>query len=1072
MRVTRFSFAQIGLAGLLSGLMLCFLIMPTGAFAQSQASTGQVAGTVRDQAGAVIAGATATITNINTGFSQKVTTDSSGLYRFVLLPSGTYRMTVSAQGFADYQAEGIPVEVGRVFDVDPKLSVGAAKESITVTAEGVEVTRHETSAFVNLATVNSIPLNGRRFQDLVNLTPTAQTEPSRSQISIAGQRGINTNVTIDGLDYNQPFFGGIRGGERSNFAPTIPIDAIQEFQVVETGYSAEFGRSTAGLITAVTRSGENTMHGSASYLVRPKEAASSNEYYDTVKANLPAALSDLEVKPAPTQHQWAATLGGPIVKDKLFYFGSYNQQRVRATRTVFFDRLVGLTPTTAQQEAYDYYISQQGPFDYTNDYKAFLGKVDYQFSANNRLNIRYSYSDNNSINGVGVGASITPTTNSAISNNGTEQDNIHTVVGQWTSFHGNFANDFRGQYSREQRPRPANVKAPTVGNSIGFFGTVSYLGENVEQDWRLQFADSVTLQKASHSFKFGFEYNHLNAGQTFGFNQYGSWGFSSSNIGNLLKYLSNAPGQNLLDDGDGRTISLLRQIGNLQTQMTAEQVAGFVQDSWRVLPNLTLNYGVRWEGMWNPQPEATNTALVSAVQGFRFPNGRSVNPAEFADQNNQVAPRLGFAWDPFNDSKTVIRGFTGIYYASTPLLLYSDPVNNFRSTPGNLSIRLPFSVPVGAGGSSSDPCASTTPWGCKSVYQQLNLAGINLNNYTAGTLPILNVNDINSVAAALGFTPDPFRNANVITFDPDFKNPRSYQAGFGIERQIQQGWTIGADFNWIKAVYLQRNRELNLPVPTLRSTTVDPAQRPFFGVTGAGAVARPIPTLSSVQSRESSAKSLYRGITLKSVMNRKRYQLNLYYTLSENLSDDDNERDSGGQAAVNTFDLSSEYSFSNLDRKHQFVAAPIVFLPYDFELSSSIRVVSGAPFTATYGSDANLDTINNDRPYAAKGVPFKRNAFRNKGISNVDLRVQKAFKFGETKKLYVSSEFFNLFNLMNLTYSGSAAFNYCSPTSVTCGFGAPTNPTFMQLRNSSDALLTSNSVGQVRQIQFGAKFVF
>jgi hypothetical protein len=1061
-------------------------------YGQSQASTGQIAGVVRDQGGAVVPGAEVRINNVETGFSRSLSTDADGLFRFVLLPPGTYTLTANAKGFAEYVAQSIPVEVGRTFDLNPTLSVGAAKESITVAAEGVEVTRNEPSAFVNLTQVQNMPLNGRRFQDLVNLTPSAQTEPSRSQISIAGQRGINTNVTVDGLDYNQPFFGGIRGGERSNFAPTIPQDAIQEFQVVEAGYSAEFGRSTAGLITAVTKSGTNSYHGSGFYLIRPKELTPSTEYYDTVKATLASkGLSNVEVAPAPTQQQWGASVGGPIKTDKLFFFGSYNQQRVRATRTVFFDQLATFTPTTQTQDAYNFYQGLQGSFPYTNDYKAFLGKLDYQFKSNNRLNLRYSYSDNNSVNGVGVGALITPTTTSALSNNGTEQDNLHTVVGQLTSFWGNFANDLRGQYSREERPRPANAQQPTFSNTIGAFGTVSYLGQNIESDWRLQFADSLTMQKGAHTVKLGFEYNHLNASQLFGFNQNGAFGFNTTNVATILRVMSGYTGPvvggvntagNLLDDS---SVTYLRQIGNLQAAMTGEQVGAFAQDSWRLRPNFTVNYGLRWEGSWNPQPEATNTTMVQKVSTLTFPNGFSADPTHFSNQLYQFAPRLGFAWDPFKDGKTAIRGYSGVYYASTPLLLYAGPVNNFRATPGDLSLSLPFPV-TGLAGSASQPCSTANPVSCKTLYQQFLIAGIDLNNYTLGTLPILSVQQIQSVATALGYNPDPFFGAQPITMGKYYHNPTSYQAGFGVEREVAKSWTVGMDFNWIHTVHLQRNRELNLPTPIIRTASncpgyTDPAERPFFGIKsgtgncGSGATqTRPITSLGSVQIRQDTAKSLYRGLTLKSVVNRKRYQVSLYYTLAETVSDDDNERDSGGQSAVNTFDMTPEYGFSNLDRRHQFVAAPLVYLPWGFEVSSSVRIVSGAPLSATQGSDLNLDNINNDRPYWAAGVPFTRNSFRNLGNTDINLRIQKAIKITESKRVYLSSEFFNAFNLMNLTYSSSTATNYCATTSdKSCGFNGPTNTKFMQLRDpATGALLTSNNTGGVMQVQFGAKFEF
>ena len=1068
--------------GCIAVAVLAILLFATSSlFAQSQASTGQVAGTVKDQAGAVVPDAHVKIVNTENATTRTVQTDAGGLFRLVLLPPGSYTLTINAKGFAEYQAQGVPVEVGRTFDVNATLTIGAAQESITVAAEGVEVTRSEPNAFVSLTQVQNLPLNGRRFQDLVNLTPSSQTEPSRSQISIAGQRGINTNVTVDGLDYNQPFFGGIRGGERSNFAPTIPQDAIQEFQVVQAGYSAEFGRSTAGLITAVTKSGTNSYHGSGFYLIRPKDLAPSTEYYDTVKSNLVAqGLSNVEVSPAPTQQQWGATVGGPIKQNKLFFFASYNQQRVNADRTVFFDKIATFTPTAATKQAYDYYVAQQGAFPYTNNYLAGFGKLDYQISDKHRLNLRYSYSNNSSKNGVGVGALVTPTTTSALSNNGTEEDNLNTVVGQLTSVWGQFANDFRAEYTREQRPRPANAQAPTVSNTIGAYGTVSFLGKNIEQDWRFQFADSFSIQKGSHTIKLGGEYNHLNAWQLFGFNQYGAWGWTTTNVTSVLATMTKTATHNLFDDS---SVTYLRQIGNLQAAMTGEQIGAFAQDSWRIRPNLTINYGLRWEGNVVPQPEATNTAMVAKVSAQTFPNGYSADPTHFSNQMYQFAPRLGISWDPTGSSKTVIRAYTGMYYAATPLLLYAGPVNNFRATPGDLSLSLPF---VGMAGNASQPCSAANPAGCKTMYQQFKLAGIDLNNYDLGTLPIFTTDQVLQVATALGLTPDPFFGAQPITMGQFYHNPRSYQAGFGVEREIARGWTVGIDGNWIHSVYLQRNRELNLPTPIIRTAAncpgfTDPAERPFFGIksgTGnCGAAAtqkRPITSLGSVQIRQDTAKSLYRGLTLKSVLSRKKYQVNLYYTLAESISDDDNERDSGGQSAVNTFDMTPEYSFSNLDRKHQFVAAPVWFLPWGINLGSSIRMVSGAPITATQGSDLNLDNINNDRPYWAAGEPFKRNSFRNRRFYDFNMSVQKQIKIGESKSIFLSTELFNMFNMMNLSYSGSTVTNYCSSTSdKTCGFSGPTNANFLALHDAtSGKLLTTNNTGGVMQVQFGAKFVF
>jgi len=245
-------------------------------FAQ-QAGTGAVNGSVTDPNGAVVPNATVTITNKATNSSRTTTTNNVGLYSFVALQPGDYEVKIAAGSFAPISLE-VSVQVGRVVDANATLKTGNVAEVVQVTAEGLQTTQSNADAVIDVARIQDLPINGRRFQDFVTLTPTAQVDPSRGQISLSGQRGINGSVNVDGVDYNQPFFGGLRGGERSNSAFTIPLDSIREFQVVAAGYSAEFGRSTGGVVNAVTKSGTNDVRGSAFYLNRPHQLSQGNDY--------------------------------------------------------------------------------------------------------------------------------------------------------------------------------------------------------------------------------------------------------------------------------------------------------------------------------------------------------------------------------------------------------------------------------------------------------------------------------------------------------------------------------------------------------------------------------------------------------------------------------------------------------------------------------------------------------------------------------------------------------------------------------------------------------------------------
>ena len=1064
------------LCALLVVLCMCSAAVP--AAAQSQASTGQIAGIVTDSQGAAIARATVTASNTQTGLSRSSTSNDDGLYAILLLPPGMYNVSAEASGFASTNIKAVEVTVGRTFDLKISMSASGVSEVVNVTAGSIQVqtTRSEADSVLNQAAIENLPINGRRFQDFVTLTPTAQVDPQRGQISLAGQRGINSNVNVDGVDYNQPFFGGIRGGERANNAFTIPQESIKEFQVVASGYSAEFGRSTGGIVNAVTKSGSNDWHGSAFYVRRDQEWSRTNDFFkaveDNLNSNLAAGVPKRKVVPAPTQQQFGGSFGGPIKKDKAFFFFAYEQQEFSNDRQVFFDPLSLTTPKANTSEAFDYLISLQEPFTQTNDAKALTGRFDYEINANHRFNVRYGYSKNEALNANATGNQLFPTTISALSNNGTEIDKTNSVVGQFTSFFTpTMVNEFRGQFVREERPRPANAIEPLVTSGVAQVGTVSFLGQNTQFDRRFQIADSLTWSRGNHTLKFGTEFNHIFISQLFGFNQTGAFSISGSvssaaNVDTILDILS--VGGTIANRFDSSAVTFRRQIGNLMASYATDELAFYAQDSWRIRPNLTLNYGLRWEGQYNPTPEADNAALINQVKGFRFPSGHTADPTQIADSKDQWGPRFGFAWDPWSDGKTVVRGYTGIYYARTPLLLFAGAGNNWRSTPGDVSVQLPFTVPA------SNPN--------KTVYSQLKLIGIDLNTFPLGGLPDITAENALAVAAALGLTVDPFRGANLILNAADYKNPKAYQGGFGIERQVSESLSLGADFTYVHTVHLERNRDLNLPLPVLRSTTVDPAQRPFFGVrTG---TPRPITTLGSITVRESTAKSLYRALTLRAKFQKKWGQFNTFYTLSKNIGNDDNERDATGFRYENAFNLTPEYADSNIDRRHQFVANPVFFLPKGFDVSSAIRLFSGLPVDAGSGiTDPNGDLGGPDRPYFAPGVPFTRNLFRNKATYGIDVRGSKRFEITEGMRLVFTVDIFNVFNLQNIQLAGTST-TFCAPkppaTSVSadCGFVGPTNPNWLQVRdqniNSSRVgnLLLTNNPGPPFQMQLGARFQF
>ena len=1027
---------------------VCFALIVVSLFsmpapAQNRATTAEITGRVEDATGGVLPGATVTVVNLDNGLTRSAVSDGTGAYSVMLLPPGRYDVRAELPGFSAGKLDKLTITVGASRTVNFALQPEGVAEEVTVTAQtsAVETTTDTSDVTLDRQAISNLPINGRRFHDFVSLTPTAQTEPQRGQISLAGQRGINGNVSIDGADYNQPFFGGIRGGERSQFTFTIPQEAIREFRVVKAGYSPEFGRSTGGLVNAITESGTNATHGSAFYLLRPEQFAARNAFGQDA---------------APTQHQFGGSLGGPLVRDRAFYFAAYEQQEFKAPREVRFARLDGFTPTPGSREGYDHYRGLETPFEVTNDARAWLGRVDVNLPRGNRLNVRYNGSTNRALNSDGVGGVITPTTPRSLETNGTEEDSTQTAVGQFTSApSSNLLFELRGQYSREDRPRSANALKPLVDLSLGEFGTRSFR-PTTQFDWRAQAGGNVTWLAGAHGVKAGFDFNHVFIDQTFGFFQNGGYLVFGSDVETTLDIIGG--GGAIPNRFDSRSLTYLQQIGNLKTSFATDEFGLFVQDEWRLAPTLTVNYGLRWDGQFNPAPDADNDMLLGQLRGVTFPIGRTVDPTKIPSSSLQFGPRAGFAWDPTGGAKTVVRGFAGIYYARTPLLLLAGPVNNFRVPPGDVTVALPFRVPP------ENPNDT--------LYEQMKLIGIDLNERTLDSLPTLTPDQMTAIATALGIDNNPFAGARVTMIREDFRNPMAKQVGAGVQHEISPGWSLGADVLVVDTIRLERNRDLNVPLPTVRSD--DPAQRPFFGLRSG--TARPVPELDSVTVRESTASALYRALTVRSEIRRPWGQFNAYYVLSKNESNDDNERWAGGVSYENGYDLASEYGPSTLDRRHQFHVTGVVMLPGAVDFSTGMYVVSGTPFDARMGTDSNQDRGGADRPYSAPGVPFTRNAFRDEPTADINLRVQKRFSVGGTRQVLVSLEFFNLFNRDNVTLNQgfSTVANYCSSSrDLACGLGGrPSNPNFARTRGEDDEYLTGNIPGPPFQMQIGFRLVF
>jgi len=1025
-------------------LFVGFFLMALVAFSQADANKGQISGTIFDQNQAVIPNAKVRIRNVATGLERELTSNEAGQYRAVLLDAGEYTITVSSAGLADAKYQGVVVAVGTAVPLDVVMQVQATTTVVEVGATLLAI-QPSPSATLNSNAITNLPINGRRFQDFAVLTPSVQVDPQRGQLSFAGQRAINSNIMLDGADYNQPFFGGIRGGERSNSIITVPQSAIQEFQVVTTGYTAEYGRSTGGVLNTITKSGGNALHGDAFYQVRHKELGAKDP------VQLIASLETLQ--------QYGGSVGGPIKSNRLFFFGAFEGQKSKTPRQVQFAQLLGRAATPATQEALNFFRSEEKGFRQTNDAYALTARVDHQETAGHRLTLRYNFSDANAENAVSVGGSLSPFTNRSFSNDGIEKNRIHNGTAQYTRILSpSMVNDFRFAGSLEERPRLSNSALPQVAaGPIGTFGARNFL-PTIQDDRRLQFNDGLTVTRGAHSVKVGFDYNYLTTGQAFGFNQFGSFSLAGSNLDTLLDILGT--GGAIANRFDSRDVTYSRQLGNLTAAFKMHQAALFAQDSWRVNNKLTLDFGLRWEGQWNPEAEGGNQSVIDRVKGFRFPNGMTVDPTRINDSTAQIAPRFGFAYTPCSCARrAVVRGHTGLFYASTPLIVFAGPSNNFRLPPGDVSITL-------------------APTATQTVYQQLLAGGVDLNRTPLGQLPVIPVETVQRASAlALGGTArDPFAGAGLIVQAADFRNPRAFQAGLGIDRELFDNFVAGIQFNLVNTVYLQRNHDYNLPLPLVRPG--DASQRPTYALRNAPVLqTRPIQSLGAITVRASSARSLYRGLTLQSQYRTRKAQFGVFYTCSQNYSDDDTERDTSGFNYSDPQNFRIDYGYSRLDLRHQFNSYATYNLPLGFQVSGILRGRSGLPINPITGTDANEEFGNNDRPFRAPGVPLERNSFRNRAVWNNDFRVLKNFRLGgDARRAQFSVEFFNMLNLDNVLYSGANGGLFGGTYGLglnAAGQAVAVDPRFLRLRQPDGSYDRNNAQsGSPMQVQLGLRFFF
>jgi hypothetical protein len=842
---------------------------------QSQATTGLIQGTVFDPNGAVVQGASITVKNQDTGFQRTVTSNSDGFFTAPLLPLGKYRVTTTVGGFTDSVLENVEVSIGQTLSLKIDMKVGGSVETVDVTAEteGVETAQTELSTQINERSVENLPINRRDFSRFVQLTPGVSIVqgPDGDEITINGQKGIQNNFSIDGADANNPFFGEQRGGQRPAF--TVSLESIKEFQVVPVGASAEFGRSSGGFINAVTKSGTNSFAGSAFLFFRNQGLSSQSK--DAVEAGLPT--EDFR------NYQFGGNLGGPIKKDRAFFFVAYERNDGKSNKPNFIDPvLVDIFATRFNSP------DEEGIIERTNIADVFLIKGDFNINNNNLLTLRHNYSRAEQVNGTFD----VPTWGRSA--NGRETDKSNSFIGQLVStISANLLNEFRFQYAKEERPRfydGPDLPDTTIGT---FDGSISYrFGRPFflpvpSDDVRLQFTDNFTVIRGNHSIKFGGDFNRVKVSQTFiGFAR-GRYIFADVTIDDAIQGFIN-----YINGVNANALQLYLQfapIGDRTVEEAGTQAFSvfepglYIQDNWQVRRNLTLNLGFRWEGQFQPSTinNPADTRYGQFLNDPRFPSD-----GEIPDFTDGWQPRLGLSWSPGDDGKTAIRLGAGIFYARIPGLVLAGPRNTDGVIAGNIFFANFLCTGPGLGGCPVYP----------------------------GIVP------------TAGFNPF---NPGVAVFERNFKNPRTIQYSASIEREIYKNTSILFAYNYAKTTRLTRFVNRNDP-------------RLYGGV---AVFERPDGSgIGEIRSTESSGRSLYQGLTFtfnKRFANRFQFQAN--YLLSWDRSDDDNERDPFTFRYVDPRDLTPEYGYSDRDQRHRFNAFATFTLPYEINISPIVQYRSAQP---------------------------------------------------------------------------------------------------------------------------------
>ncbi len=989
----------------LCAVLLALMPLALGRVTLAQDGSTSLQGVVEDISGARVAAAVITVVDATKGFRLEAVADSLGQFNFGMLPPGHYDVSASAPGMITKTTHDVELYVGGVSVVQVRLPLAGLTETVTVREppEAVESQASDVSQVVTQQAIQGLPLNGRRFTDLALLTPGVTQDPrgltsdSNGDLSFGGTRGFQNSFLVDGTDNNNSFFAQARGRYRAPYQ--FSNEVVKEFRVSSNAYSAELGKAGGAVFNVVTKSGTNDWHGSGFYYLRDSLFDAQQAYADT--------------KPDDRQQQFGGTLGGPIRKDRVFFYAGFDQHLLTVPSIMqFANGASSVVPTPADYDYTDQQLvtaaAQQlnamgGTYPTTMQGNAGFGKLDFTISPKQLAFLRLSTSRYSGTNNVFFNPS-SPITTYAESANGTEDVKTESLAASLTStWTNNLATTLRIQFSRDVQQSYTNTEAPLtkIYDVIAGFGRSSILPRDTREH-KLHIADTLSYDTRRVHWKFGGDFIQAWIYNDFPSMFGGEYYFDNVKV-NPWTYVPMVHGEPLTPlraFAHDVPRYYMQDFGNAASHPNSRSYAAFMQDAIRVTARLTLNIGVRYDLQTFEAGKLTTNPLY-------LPSGK------IPSIGSNVSPRIGFAYAAGEGRSLVIHGGFGLFYVQIPSM-YASQVATDNGVSGG-QVFLDNMIAADAAVFPKYP----TP----------------LVNCPSGTLVCIPPASIAS-----------FVTTQISAFAPNFQTPYTEQANLSLERELGAKVVGSVSYLYVRGVHLLRSLDANLPPPTITQYPVynddgsvflgayyDVASFATWQTTRSvscpyppciNPVQRPIPQVGAINSFQSESSSVYNGMTvsLKRQISQGMY-FRIGYTLSKALDDGPDALVVGRSGNVqNSYNTSAERGFSDDDQRHRFVAAWVAeprklqvhqawlnSLINHWKFSSIATFGSGRRLNAVMAGDPNQDgnTYNDRLPGNS------RNTFTGSDYFSTDVRVTRNLKLSNRVKLDLLVESFNVTNRTN-----------------------------------------------------------